>query len=324
MQQLSGLDAAFLALETPTAHMHIVGVAVVDPATAPIPFSVESVRSLFEARLRLIPALRRRLVEVPFGLYVPVWIEDADFDLSYHVRRAALPGPGGAAELADFVADVASRPLDRAKPLWEAYVVEGLADGHRGFVVKLHHSLIDGASGVEILASLFDLEPNAPAVPPDTVDDWVPDRVPTDLEMLGRAVVSVTKAPRRMVRAARGLAGTVGRVAVRSRDEALRVTLPLTSPKLTMNRSISSQRSVAVSAVPLATVKQIKQDLGLTVNDVVLSVVAGAMRTYLAGRDELPDRSLVAAIPASAAGRGRPVLRQQGVRDVRGVAGGDR
>jgi diacylglycerol O-acyltransferase len=300
VQELSGLDAAFLALETPTAHMHVVGVAVVDPSTAATPFSVESVRRLMEGRLRLIPALRRRLVEVPFGLYVPVWIEDADFDLSYHVRRAALPTPGGAGELAEFVADVASRPLDRRKPLWEAYVVEGLEHGHGAFVAKLHHSMIDGASGVEILASLFDLAPDAPPEPPDTVDDWEPERVPNDLEMLGRAVGSMARAPGRVIRAARGLAGTLGRVVGRSRDEALRVTLPLTSPRLTMNRSISAGRAVALTAVPLATVKATKQALGLTVNDVVLSVVAGAMRTYLEGRGELPDRSLVAAIPASA------------------------
>ena len=125
MQELSGLDAAFLALETPTAHMHVVGVAVLDPSTSERGFSVEAVRELVEARVGMIPALRHRVIEVPFGLYVPMWIEDPDFDVWYHVRRAALPDPGGAAELAEFVADVASRPIDRSRPLWESYVVEG-------------------------------------------------------------------------------------------------------------------------------------------------------------------------------------------------------
>ncbi|MGZ4713663.1 MAG: WS/DGAT/MGAT family O-acyltransferase [Acidimicrobiia bacterium] len=299
VEELSGLDAAFLALETPTAHMHVVGVAVLDPSDAPEPFTVEAVRRLVEGRIRLIPALRHRLVEVPFGLYVPVWIEDPDFDLTFHVRRASLAAPGGPAELAAFVGDVASRPLDRRKPLWEAYVVEGLEHGHRAFVAKLHHSLIDGSSGVEILASLFDTEPDAPVEPPATVDEWQPERVPNDVEMLGRAVASLARAPWRTFRAVRGLTRTVTRAIGRSRDEALRVTLPLTSPHLSINRPISAQRAVALTSVPLATVKATKNALGLTVNDVVLAVVAGAMRTYLTERDELPERGLVAAIPTS-------------------------
>ena len=299
MQQLSGLDAAFLALETPSAHMQVLGVAVVDPSTTPDPFSIASIRRLIDGRVRLIPAFRRRLVEVPFGLHVPVWIEDPDFDLEYHLRPAALPGPGGWSELAAFVADVAGRPLDRSKPLWEAYVVEGLDHGYYAFVVKLHHSLIDGASGVEILATLFDLEPDA-AVEPIGVDDtWAPDRVPGELEMFGRAVASLATAPSRVVRAVGGLSRTVGRVMRRAEDDALRFTLPLTSPRLSMNRPISPRRSVAFASVPLADVKMAKTALGLTVNDVVLAVVAGALRTYLEARDELPDRSLVAAIPTS-------------------------
>ncbi len=296
MQQLTGLDAAFLALETPSAHMQVLGVAVVDPSTAADEFSIESIRRLVDARIRLIPAFRRRLVEVPFGLHVPVWIEDPDFDLAYHLRPAALPAPGGWPE---FVADVAGRPLDRSKPLWEAYVVEGLEHGYHAFIVKMHHSLIDGASGVEILATLFDLEPDAPVGSVDVDDTWAPDRVPSELEMFGRAVASLATAPRRVVRAVGGLSRTVGRVLRRAEDEALRVTLPLTSPRLSMNRPISPRRSVAFASVPLADVKVAKTALGLTVNDVVLAVVAGALRTYLEARDELPDRSLVAAIPTS-------------------------
>ncbi len=125
MQRLSGLDAAFLALETPSAHMHVIGVAVVDPSTSPEPWSHDTVRALLEARLPTLPVLRRRIVEVPFGVANPIWIDDPDFDLDFHLRRAALPAPGGPAELAAFVAEVAGRPLDRSRPLWEAWVVEG-------------------------------------------------------------------------------------------------------------------------------------------------------------------------------------------------------
>ena len=203
MQRLTGLDAAFLALETPSAHMHVLGVAILDPSTLPPgaePFH-ERVRSLFEARLHLVPPLRRRLVEVPFGLNVPSWIDDPDFDLDYHIRRAALPSPGTPQQLAAYAADVAGRPLDRDHPLWEMHVVEGLERGYIGFVAKLHHSLIDGVAGVEILAALFDLAPDAALEPLQAPDDWLPERVPGEAEMLGRAVADMVQHPAKVVRA---------------------------------------------------------------------------------------------------------------------------
>ena len=192
VQYLTGLDAAFLALESPTAPMQVLGIAILDPSTVPDddgrPF-YERVRELMAARVHLVPPLRRRVVEVPFGLYVPAWVDDPSFDLDYHLRRAALPAPGGEAELDAFVAEVASRPLDRNRPLWEAYVVEGLEGGRQAFVAKLHHSMIDGLAGVAILAALFDLAPDTPARPEGAPDRWIPERIPGDAEMLGRAIV---------------------------------------------------------------------------------------------------------------------------------------
>jgi WS/DGAT/MGAT family acyltransferase len=307
VQRLSGLDAAFLALETPTAHMHILGVAVLDPHS-PSGFSYERVRELFEARLHLVPPFRRRVVEVPLGLNNPVWIEDPDFDLDFHLRRAALPAPGSGRELTAFVAEVASRPLDRARPLWEAYVVEGLERGHYAFVAKLHHSMIDGVSGVEILARLFDLAPDADLVPadPDPNPDWHPDHVPSDLEMLGYGAFALAKRPLKTVRAMRNLGRGVVRAVRRARDTALQVTLPLTAPRLSMNRTITPHRIVSFSSVSLDDVKAAKNALGVTVNDVVLAVAAGALRSYLDRRDELPDRALVAAIPTSVRAEGTP------------------
>ena len=299
MQRLTGLDAAFLALETPAAHMHVLGVAIVDPATAPDgPFHAR-VRALLEARLSLVQPLRHRLVEVPFGLHIPVWIEDPDFDLDYHLRRAALPAPGGAHELAAFVADVAGRPLDRRHPLWEAYVVEGLERGHQAFITKMHHSLIDGAAGVEMIAALFDLDADAPLAPAQVADDWRPERVPGELEMIGRAVLEIAQRPAKMVRAVSNLLPGVVRFARRARNEALEVALPLTAPRLTMNRTISPRRIVAFSSVPLADVKAVKNALGVTVNDVVLGVTTGALRSYLSTRNELPYKPLVASVPTS-------------------------
>jgi diacylglycerol O-acyltransferase / wax synthase len=299
VQRLSGLDAAFLALETPEAHMQILGVAILDPHSASERFSYARVRELFEARLHLVPPFRRRVVEVPLGLNNPVWIEDPDFDLDYHLRRAALPAPGGAAELTAFVADIASRPLDRAKPLWEAYVVEGLEHGWYAFIAKLHHSLIDGVSGIEILARLFDLEPDAALDPPESAPEWHPDHVPNDFEMLGYGAFALARRPAEAVRAAVNLGQGVARAIRRARDAALHVTLPLTAPRLSMNRTITPHRIVSFSSVSLDDVKTTKNALGVTVNDVVLAVAAGALRSYLEARGELPDRPLVAAIPTS-------------------------
>jgi WS/DGAT/MGAT family acyltransferase len=300
MHRASGLDAAFLALETPAAHMHVIGVAVVDPATAPRGFSHAAVRELLDARLHLIPPLRRRLVEVPLGLHAPMWIEDPEFDLDFHLRRAALPAPGGEAELEAFVADVASRPLDRSRPLWEAWVVEGLEHGHFAFIAKLHHALIDGASGVEILATLFDLEPDRlPRVEEALEPEWRPEHVPGEVEMLVRAGLSFAQRPVQFVKAANNLGRGVWRAARRARDHHLDVALPLTAPRLSMNRTITPHRKVAFASVAIDDVKAVKNALGVTLNDVVLAVTTGALRAYLERRGELPDRPLVAAIPTN-------------------------
>jgi len=306
MERLSGLDAAFLAFETPSAHMQVMAVAVLDPATVPDPAQrepaafFERVHTLLESRLHLVPPLRHRLVEVPFGLHVPMWIEDPDFDLSFHLRRAALPRPGGPQELAGFVADVASRPLDRSHPLWESYVVEGLEHGYVAYVAKLHHSLIDGAAGVEILTALFDLAPDAPleSVEPEG-EEWTPDRVPSDLEMLGRATAAIGQRPLHFMQAAANLVPGLWRAVRRARADSLDVALPLTAPRLSMNRTISARRVVAFSSVSLAEVKSVRRALGLTVNDVVLAIATGALRTYLERRGELPDKPLIASVPTS-------------------------
>src|SRR4051794_34698200 len=250
MQRLTGIDAAFLALETPSAHMQVLGVAIVDPSTAPADAEFagsyfDRVHALLEARLHLVQPLRRRLVEVPFGVYIPVWIEDPNFDLDYHLRRAALPAPGGARELTAFVADVAGRPLDRRHPLWEAYVVEGLEHGNQAFVTKVHHSLIDGAAGVEMIAALFDLEEGAPLQPAQPAEDWHPDVVPSDVEMLAHAVASIAQSPAKMYRAVTNLIPGAVRFARRARAETLDVALPLTAPRLSMNRTITPHRAVA-------------------------------------------------------------------------------
>ncbi len=300
MQRLSGLDTAFLSIESPSAHMHVMGVAVLDPRDLSPELDFDRFCAHLAERLPLIPPFRQRLVTVPFGLDYPAWVEDPAFDLDYHLRRVAVPAPGGQKELATLAADIASRPLDRARPLWEMYFVEGLEHGRVALVSKIHHSAIDGMSGVDIMAHLFDLEAAPePRLAIAIAPDWSPERVPSDVELLAQAMVTAARRPVRVVRTASKVVGTAWRVVQRVRGADNHGGVPLTAPKLTMNGTITPHRSIAFSSVPLAEVKRLKDALGVKLNDVVLAVATGALRSYLVGRDELPDRSLVATIPTS-------------------------
>jgi WS/DGAT/MGAT family acyltransferase len=261
-------------------------------------FSVDTVRDLIAERLPRLAPFRRRVVEVPFGLHHPVWVEDPDFDLDYHVRRAALPAPGGLEELAELTAEIAGRPLDRRRPLWELWVVEGLEHGHVAVVAKMHHAAIDGVLGVDLMTEIFDLEPHPPSKPtPDEVP--TPDRVPSEIELLLGAVTAMARQPLRAARAVRNLARSAARVVQRVRSEPVSAGVPLTAPSSPLNGVLTPHRRVALTSVPLADIKRVKQAFGVTVNDVVLAVCAGALRRYLQLRDDLPDKPLLAAIPAS-------------------------
>src|SRR5947208_11702288 len=184
MRQLTSLDAQFLALETPRQSGHVAGLAILDPSTTPSgELTLADIQALIAERLPLLPPLRWRLQEVPFGLDYPYWADDIDFDLDFHVRELALPGRGSDAQLAEQVARIVSRPLDRAKPLWELYLISGLESGHTAMLTKIHHALIDGMSGAEIMGLLLDLEPEGRELPePEPIEDG---REPGQLEMLG-------------------------------------------------------------------------------------------------------------------------------------------
>ena len=299
MEQLTGLDATFLYLETPSLHMHVSMAAVFDPSTVPGGYSFQKLRDLVGSRLALAPVFRRRLVEVPLRLGHPYWIDDQDFDLDYHVRRAALPSPGGMEELAQYVGDVCSRQLDRTKPLWEMYIVEGLEHDNVGLVSKIHHSTIDGVSGAELLTQLFDLEPNPPAreVPEGPSNT---DKMPSDLYLIAQALATRITAPIDITR----LAWRTGRSVLnvrrvrRSPDDG-KGALPLTTPRTSLNAAITPHRKVAFASISLDDVKELKRALDVTVNDVILAICTGALRRYLHGRDELPVAPLVATVPVS-------------------------
>ena len=299
MQRLSGLDSTFLFLETPTTHMHVASTAVFDPRTVPEGYSFEALRDLVIDRLPLLPPFRRRLVEVPFALHHPIWIEDPDFDIDYHLRRAALPAPGGARELSAFAADVASRPLDRRRPLWEMYVVEGLEDGMIGCITKVHHAAIDGVSGAELTVNLLDLTPEPAPVPPQE-QEWKPDRVPSDVEMVGYALSSLARQPVAAAKAVRRTVEMGLNLRRRNRQPGIKPPpAPFSAPRTILNRSITPHRVLAYSEVHLDQVKAIKDALGGTVNDVVMAICSGALRRYLAEHDDLPEQPLIAMVPVS-------------------------
>jgi diacylglycerol O-acyltransferase len=298
MQRLTGLDAAFLALETPTTHMHVTATMVLDPSTAPGGFSVDTLKALINERLPRLAPLRRRLVPVPFQLNNPLWVDDPDFDIDYHVRRVALPKPGGMRELAGLTADIAGRQLDRSRPLWEMWLVEGLEHGHLALVAKLHHAAIDGVLGVELLATLFDLEPTAVGAG-NAHAAWEPERVPSEIEMIVGAVASFATRPLKMAKALRNATRSAIRITQRVRNEHLTAGAPFNAPRTSFNGVITPHRTVAYHESSLSEIKEIKDAFGVTVNDVVLTVCAGALRTYLEARDEVPEKPLIAAIPAS-------------------------
>src|SRR3954447_18641601 len=299
MRRLTGLDASFLYMETPTNHMHVASTCVFDPTTVPGGYDFSKVKDLVENRLPLLPPFRWRLVEVPFGLHHPPWIEDPDFDLDFHVRRAALPSPGGMEELREFAAEVISRPLDRSRPLWEMYVIEGLENGLIATVTKTHHAAIDGVSGAELTVNLLDMQPEPMVVPPPD-PPWQPDRVPSDAEMVAYAMQSLVRQPFRAVKAARRTAAMALNLRRRTRrPDVTPPPAPFQAPKTSLNTSITSHRRFGTTAVTLEDVKAVKNVLGGTVNDVVLALCAGALRRYLDERGEYLDEPLLAMVPVS-------------------------
>jgi len=203
MQQLTGLDAAFLAMETPAVYGHVGSVCVLDPTTAPEPLTLPRLQQVVLSRLHLIPPFRRRLVEVPLGLDQPYWIEDPDFDIEYHVRELALPAPGDDRQLTEQAARLHSRPLDRTRPLWELYLIGGLAGGRVAVYTKVHHAAIDGVSGNDLLAALLDRSPQGRDLPP--APPWTCDEVPGSLALLARSAVALTGQPLRAARMSAGL-----------------------------------------------------------------------------------------------------------------------
>lgn len=315
MKQLSGLDTMFLNLETNAVPMHVGGVAILDPATAPTHFGFDSIKQLIEQRLHLLPMFRRRLVTSPLNLDQPYWIEDPDFDLENHVRHRALPHPGTDKQLADFICDVASTRLDRSQPLWRVYYIEGLRGGRVAVFTKIHHACIDGVSGAELLSVLLDLQPTPRHVPPPETP-WTPEPVPSPMSLALATGKSLLSTPREAIRLAREtlpILFSAGKSALAQRSAArlAKAEQPKedanegasmkvgVAPRMLFNATITARRSFAFRSLPLADVKFVKNAFGASVNDVVLTICAEALREYLKERGALPEKTLVAAIPVS-------------------------
>ena len=321
MRQLTSLDAQFLRMEDARTYGHVGGLAVYDPSTAPGgEVTVGDICRLVSERLHLLPVFKWRLVEVPFSLDLPYWIEDPDFDLDFHIRESAVPPPGNDDRLSETVARIFARPLDRRRPLWELYLIHGLEGGRVALLTKIHHAAVDGVSGNELLSILLDPSPEGREIPPPPQGSGG-ERAPGELEMLGRGLAGLPAQPIRALRSvptalpnlidlpgANALPGvpTLTRAVTRARKalgsdedpDVLEVTTAR-APSTFFNGPISPHRRVAIGKVSLDTVKAIKNAAKITVNDVVVALCASALREWLVARGELPDEPLVAMVPVS-------------------------
>jgi WS/DGAT/MGAT family acyltransferase len=323
MRQLTPLDAQFLAVETSRTYGHVGGLAVYDPSTAPEGrLGVPELCEVVSERLHLLPPFRWRLVQVPLGLDLPYWTEDEDFDIDFHIREAAVPPPGGDKQLANTVARIFARPLDRSRPLWELYLIHGLQGGRVALLTKVHHAVVDGVSGNEILSVLLDPSPEGREI--DRPAERTTGHSPGDLEMLGRGLAGLARQPLRALRSvptalpnltelpganafpgvpslSRALTGA-RRALGGPQDPGILEVTGARPPRTCFNGPISAHRSFAFGSVSLDTVKAIKNAAGLKVNDVVVAVCAGAVREFLIERGDLPDDPLVAMVPVSVRG----------------------
>jgi diacylglycerol O-acyltransferase len=299
-QPVRGVDAAFLHNETRSTPWHIVGVLVFDPSTGPGGFDRDTLARVVADRIEGIEAFRRRLVDVPGRMSLPHWTHDRTVDLSEHIRSLAMPALDGLKGLAKLAAETATTPVRRDRPLWEMSVIDDVGGGRAAIVAKVHHSIMDGAAAVGILGALFDLEPKTSGSGPvDTSSTGRSHGLPVApmLRTIARMPVVTARTIAHMPAAAVGLVRAF-------RDAGRSVTLPLTGPRTTLNRSITANRAVALTTLPLPEVKEVAEAFDLTINDVLTATCAGALRTWLDEAGELPDKPLIAAVPVAVRSEG--------------------
>ncbi len=302
MERITAAGAAFLYMENPVVHMHVTGVLVLDPSTVPQGYTFERFRGHVASRLHRIPVFRKRLLSPLMGIDHPVWVDDPAFDIDRHLHPVDLGGDATAADLAAWVGEYTSSPLDRSVPLWDMCVLEGLADGSVAVVSKVHHVAVDGVTGTDLMAQLVDLEPEVHDEPPPP---YRADPIPNHLELAYDAVASRVMDPLRGVRALGRSLGSVARVVRQvagGDDDGPTMARPFEAPRTFFNRSLTPRRSVSFAAAPLEDLKVAKSAYGATVNDVFLAACTQALRAYLSAHGEVPDRPLVVSVPVSVHG----------------------
>jgi WS/DGAT/MGAT family acyltransferase len=299
--RLSPLDASFLHIEDGVSHMHIASVAIF--AGPPPPFA--DVVSMVDAKLDLVPRYRQKVRFVPFELGRPVWVDDVHFNIEYHLRHTALPSPGGESELRKLVGRVMAQPLDRSKPLWEIWVVEGLEDGRWAVLAKTHHALVDGVSGTDLLAVIMDLSPDAAR--PEQPSQWTPHAEPSGTELVVEALENMVRSPYEQLRAARAqtrwlrqAVAYVGEVAsgVFALSGLVRPT-PLSS----LNGPLGPHRRYAWATTTVSDIRAVRKEHGGSFNDVVLACITNGFRDLLLARDEDVERVVRTLVPVSVRAR---------------------
>ncbi|HWH28008.1 MAG TPA: wax ester/triacylglycerol synthase family O-acyltransferase [Mycobacteriales bacterium] len=297
---MSGLDASFLYFETPSQHMHVCGTLVLDPSTAPTPWTADTLRETVRERLPFIPPFRRRVHIPTLRLNHPSWV-DTDVDVDDHVDVVQCPAPGDTAALCAVVGEFAGIQLDRSRPLWRMLLVEGLQDGRVGLVVKVHHCAVDGPAAANVLGVLFDLTPERRS--PDELGRDLPPPAPqySWARRVVRTSADLVRHPLTAARVVPSAAGAVRNIAQGRRGgPSAEAPVPFTGPRAPWNGAISPQRSVALVDVAVDDVKAVKDAVaGATFNDVVLALCGGALRSYLLAQDALPDAGLLAVCPVS-------------------------
>ena len=297
MRRLNGADALFLYNETPTQHMHTLKIGILDPSGIPGGYRFEHEKEKLAARLHRVPPFRWRVVPTPLSLHHPLFVESA-VDVDYHVRRAAVPPPGGPRELGDLVAEIASRPLDRSRPLWEMWLVEGLEGGRVAAVCKIHHALADGVASAELVDRLLTHEPEDEL--PATAPAWMPEATPSRGRRLAMALYELGRfLPHAATALVRAMREVRRREAVDHAQHAKLLPPPTGAPPTPLNRPLSAQRRFAFVSLPLADAQTVRRAFDVTLNDVVLAVLAGALRGYLSRRGALPAEPAVATVPVS-------------------------
>ncbi|EGD53606.1 WS/DGAT/MGAT family O-acyltransferase [Gordonia neofelifaecis] len=317
MQRLSGLDASFLYLETPSQVMNVAAIVEVDPSTIPGGYTFESLRLEMDRRVRALPMLRRKLADSLTNVDHPVWVEDEDFGIERHVHRVAIPAPGGLEELAQMCGHLVAQVLDRKKPLWDMWVLEGVADDKIALVLRMHHACVDGATVAEILAELATTSPQPPALDADRVKESAGGASRSDMAV-GGAVNFFLQRP---VAALKLIPKTIPVPfewfkRARSGDG---MPAPFLAPRTRFNAPLTPRRNLAFAQMPLDDVKRVKDHFGVKVNDVVLAMAGGALREYLEARGELPEEPLVGLVPVSVRGVAEDDLIETGTNKVTGM-----